>query len=340
MKAANIKQVAELAQVSTATVSHVINKTRFVSEEMRQKVVAAMEALRYTPNPIARGLRSNKTYTVGLVIPVREADISSNYFMTISQGIEDVLNRQGYSLILCNTKEKEEEEERLVRLMHTKRVDGLIIATCCEKNLAEGYPLPEETRCPVVYIDRLPPQASGCDCVRVDCFGATYDATLRLLGKGHRKIAYIGGSMNMSPNIERYEGFCKALSDHGLEPDARIAFHAGKQQANAALGHSYMAQVLQHQGVTAALLANNELTIGGLRCLLERQVSIPREMAVIGFDDYEWMEITTPALSTIRQPSYELGQKAAKVLLSRIKTPKGTGKIHTLKACFVERASS
>ncbi|CAM4456934.1 LacI family transcriptional regulator [Paenibacillus endophyticus] len=311
-----IKEVAEAAGVSIATVSHVVNNTRYVSEKTKAKVYEAMKLLDFRINAVAQSLRSQKSNTIGLIVPVLPSDTSNFFFMTVAQGIQKTLRRYGYQVLLSNNSTEELEEEiEQIKLFNSKLIDGLIIAS-----IADDVGYLDDTvnsRYPVVFIDRRPVGYHG-DFVLADGFGGSLNAVQTLLDKGHRKIGLITGSLGISTSNERMEGYKKALSNCGIEFDQSIVREV---PANFESGYNCAKELLASADITALFVANNVLTMGVVACLQELKIRIPDELAVIGFDDYDWTKITMPPLSVIRQPSFEIGVKAAEVMIQRIENP-------------------
>ncbi|MCZ8518157.1 MULTISPECIES: LacI family DNA-binding transcriptional regulator [Paenibacillus] len=329
-----IKQVAERAGVSTATVSHVINGTRFVSEEAKAKVNAAMEELSYRPNSVARSLRSQKSMAVGLIVPILPSDTSNFFFLTAAQGIQKVLREHGYQLLLSsNTSGTAEEEQEQIRLFQAQWIDGLLIAPS-----AGGAGYPQELAgagFPVVFIDRRPQGFAG-DCVLGDSYGGAYEAVSMLLGKGHRRIGFITGGESITTGSERYAGYRQALEDRGVPLDPMLVKSAVSSFES---GYSCAEQLLTDKSITALFIANNVQTMGAMKYVQESGLRVPGELAVVGFDDYDWTRITTPPLTVIRQPAYELGCRAAEVLLARIEHPEAEPQEYRLPAELVMRES-
>ncbi len=330
---ADIKQVAERAGVSIATVSHVVNNTRFVSDTTKSKVQRAMKELNYQPNSVASSLRSQKTNTIGLIVPILPSDTSNFFFMTVAQGIQNELKKNGYHLLLStNTTENIEDEKEQIRLFNSKRIDGLIIAPIAEEM---SYLNDLVTKYPVVFIDRRT-KGYAADCVLADGYGGSYQAVKTLIDKGHCDIGLITGGLGITTSDDRLSGYRKALEDHQIPFDpakvkvARSTFESGYESAR---------EMLNEHEVTALFITNNVLTMGAMGYLQEKQIRIPDELSVIGFDDYDWTRITCPPLTVIRQPSYELGEKAAKVLLSKIKQKTQKCKEYCLDTTLVMRGS-
>ncbi|MCM3575586.1 LacI family transcriptional regulator [Mesobacillus subterraneus] len=308
-----IKDVAEYAGVSTATVSHVINGTRFVSEETKIKVEEAMRDLNYSPNAFARSLRSQQSNTIGLIIPVKHTDTSNFFFMTIAHGIESKLREHGYHLIFSNSNEDIEIEKSQIEVFNSQLVDGLIIAPTAEEHSYLSESLTKDY--PVVFIDRRPSEYEGA-CVLVNNLEGTYKAIQHLIEKGHKKIGYISGPLGLTTSDERLAGYKAALNDNGIELTEHYVKVGDSTQDN---GYLLTKELVESREVSALFIANNVMTLGAVMYLQEQKVSIPSSLAVIGFDDYEWTRITVPPLTVIKQPAFELGERAAEMILSQIK---------------------
>ena len=303
-----MKEVAKTAGVSTATVSYVINKTRFVSEEKKQKVLQAMEQLGYTPNSAARSLRSKKSYTIGLIVP----DINNFFFTGIIEGIEQVVQSNGYQLILSNSNEDFTNEKEQINRFNSQLIDGLIMAPTADDHSFLCGTLGEY---PVVYIDRKP---NGCfgESVLVNNSEVVYEAITYLIKAGHEKIGILTGIKDLTTTRERLAGYQKAFSDYGLQLDNSLIKTGDSRYKS---GYELTKEVLNNKDITALFVANNLMTIGSMEFLREKKINLPGELAFIGFDDYKWSSIIIPRLSVIKQPTAEMGRKAAEILLKRIK---------------------
>lgn len=306
-----IKDVAERANVSTATVSHVINGTRYVSKEITERVEQVMEELDYRPNSAARSLRSTKTNTIGFLIPVKKDDTSKSFFMSIAEGIESNLNSKGYNLILSNSKEDMEEELKRLKMFNTQLVDGLILAPTnddfnhIEEVLDDQFPL--------VMIDRLPMNYNG-DYVLVDNFQGTYDGVTKLVASGYKKIGFISSELGITTTNERFEGYKQALKDHDLQfNDQLVELGLSTFQS----GYELTEKLITKQ-IDALFIANNIMTMGSVKCIQDHGLQMPEDIAVIGYDNYDWTNITTPPLSVVNQPAFDIGFKAAECILNRI----------------------
>lgn len=305
-----MKDVAREAGVSTATVSHVINKTRFVEKETKDKVLKVMKKLDYYPNSIAQSLRSQKTKVIGLIVP----DISNFFFTAVIRGIENTLKKYGYNLILSDSDENLEIEKEQIRVFNAKLVDGLIIAPASGDHTFLKKLL--NMNSPVVFIDRKPQSYCPGDCVLVDNVNGAYKAVSALINKGHSRIGVITGVPGLTTSEERVEGYERALVDCGIKVDQNL-IKIGNSRYDG--GYKSMKELLLNSNITALFVVNNLMTIGAIQFLKEKHVKVPDELAIIGFDDYKWASITNPPLSVVKQPSRIIGEKASELLIRRIK---------------------
>lgn len=326
--ASSIKDVAVLSGVSVATVSHVINNTRYVSDSTKKKILASMEQLKYVPNSMARSLRTNKTKTIALLIP----DISNFFFTEVAEAIESVLSKNGYSLFLCNTGEDIVMEKKQIMLMSAQLVSGIIIVpTSRDFDYRSMF---ADINYPIVFIDRKTDSLQA-DNIIVDGRNATYEAVLSLIGKGHRRIGYIAGRGGLSTTDERLSGYLKALEQNNIEIDESLIKRGDSKYES---GYNLTEELLKTDS-TAIFVSNNLMAVGAMKCLSNKNIPIPERMAVIGFDDYNWSTITNPPLSTIKQPVSKLGTLAAELILKRIENPEATFMEYNLPAEFIVRRS-
>lgn len=332
--AISMKDVAVKANVSTATVSHVINETRYVAEETRIKVLQAMKELNYRPNPVARSLRSRKSNIIGLMIPVQSDDTSNFFFMSIAHGIGSVLNNHGYQLIVSNSNEEIEMERKQIQMFNDQFIDGLIMAPTSQSHEFLHQELQGDY--PVIFIDRKPKGYNRADCILSDGQKGTYEAIKLLIEKGYRNIGFVTGPLGLTTSDERLEGYKQALNEHSIEINESLIKEAVSSFDN---GYLVAKELLENSHVSAILTANNVMTMGVVKCLQDHNKKIPEEIAVIGFDDYEWAKITTPPLSMIKQPSFEIGVKAAEAMIRRIEEPQADYVEWRLPTTLIERGS-
>jgi LacI family transcriptional regulator len=308
---ATIKDVAALAGISYTTVSHVLNKTRPVSEPVRLKVEAAIAQLDYVPSAVARSLKARNTCTIGLLIP----NGINPYFAELARGIEDHCERNGFCVILCNSDDNPEKQRSYLRVLLEKRVDGLIVSSVDgDVSFAGGL---AEVRTPLVVVDR---ELEGieADMVRIDHEQGAYLATRHLLDLGHRHIACIGGPPDTLVAEMRQAGYRRAMLEAGVEV---LPAWTVNSEFSSPAGYEAAVSLLNHQPPTAIFAGNDMIAIGVLRAAAERGVAVPKDLSVVGFDDIQMSRYVYPALTTVGQSIRQLGETAAEMLLSRIAAP-------------------
>lgn len=305
-----IHRVAELAGVSTATVSRVINGSEGVSDELKEKVKKIIQQTGYRPNRAARLLRAGKVRKVGVLF----ADIRNPFFTSVLAGIEGALQRADYVLILGNTNDDAKVEQMHLQAFMEEGVSGIIFAS--QALTVSQYQSFLEFGIPMLLIDRVP-EGLKVDSVSIDNFESARRATHHLLTLGHKNIAYIGGPERISTARLRREGFQKACGEGGI--DSQSIFLGNFRQDG---GYQAMEQCLTaSKKSTAVLVGNNLMTLGALEAIHKHNLSIPNEIALVGFDDMPWATSLQPPLTVIAQPTYELGSIAARLLLDRIQNP-------------------
>lgn len=305
-----MRDVARHAGVSIATVSHVINETRPVSDELRDRVQGAMEKLGYQPNTIARALRSKHSNTIGLIVP----DGRNPFFAEVAQGIEEVSLEHEYSLILCDSGNDLGKVLVHTKNLSAKRVDGIIFTTSGDDFEDISSLIEEDTAVLVIDLD-----ASGfaADAVLFDNFKGGYLATRHLLDLGHRRIACITGPSRQSLRWDREKGYSRALSDAGIPKNDTLVMEGDFQPSS---GYYCALDLLRSPDPPSAIFACNDLmAMGVLRAAREVGLDVPAQLSVIGFDDIYLSAFTTPTLSTIRLPKHDMGRQAAFMLLQRIR---------------------
>ncbi|WP_460372883.1 LacI family DNA-binding transcriptional regulator [Pseudomonas sp. Tul1A2] len=308
---ATIKDVAALAGISYTTVSHVVNNTRPVSQEVRLKVEAAIKSLDYVPSAVARSLKAKTTATIGLLVP----NSLNPYFAELARGIEDYCERNGYCVILCNSDDNPDKQRSYLRVLLEKRIDGLIVASAGgDSGLAQGL---AGVKTPMVIVDRGL-DGVDADLVRIDHEYGAYLATRHLLELGHRDIATIGGPASTSVAQMRLAGYCRALKEAGVEVRQERMLESDFTSTG---GYNAAATLLGSNPPSAIFAGNDMIGIGVLRAAAERNVRVPSELSVIGFDDIQMSRYVYPALTTVGQSILQLGEMAAEVLLRRIATP-------------------
>jgi len=306
---ATLKDVAERAGVSTATVSHVINETRFVSEELRQRVYQAIEALNYRPDAIARSLRRRKTHNIAMIVP----DISYPFLAEVARGVEDAGFELGYNVILCDSNGNLEKEATCIGILQEKKVDGIVFVAAGESS-GHVQALIEQGM-PVVVCDRELPGVE-VDTVIADNVGSGYQATEHLIGLGHRHIGCIAGPQELGISDKRVEGYRQTLEQHGI-PLREESIARGDFRCTG--GYEAMRELLTLDAPPTAVFACNDLmAIGTICAASKRKLRIPQDVAIVGCDDIALASFTNPSLTTVAQPKHEMGAAAVEMLVERI----------------------
>jgi LacI family transcriptional regulator len=304
-----INDVARLAGVSTTTVSHIINGTRYVSDELKGRVEQAITVLDYHPNSMARGLRRGESKTIGLIVP----DNSNPFFAEILRCIENIGYSNGYSVILCNSDSDIQKEITYTELLYAKQVDGIVFITT--NNSCEHLQHLTDNGIPIVVVDRDVP-LKGRDVLLVDNFQGGYDATQYLISLGHERIACITGPSRLTPSADRVHGYQQALQDAGVPQNPDWIVQGDFQFQG---GESGIAQLLSLDPQPTAVFACNDLmALGVLRGLRLSGLSVPRDISLIGFDDISLASVISPALTTVAQPVQRISELAFELLINRI----------------------
>ena len=328
----NMKEIAHLAGVSLGTVSNVLNGSPTVRESMRRKVMEAVEATGYQPSQLARGLRRDKSDMIGMMIP----DITNPFFPAVVRGAQDVAFRQGFQLILCNTDNDSEMEAAHLRSLRTYLPSGLIMIPCSLSNLTaqtEGY---AKAGTAVVCVDRLPKDWSG-DSVTADNERGGYLAAEHLLRAGHRSVAMINGPRQFANVQDRMKGFRRALRESGVEVPPEYVQETAFDQSS---GYRKTQMLMKLQPRPTAIFAGGDvIAFGVLRALDEAGLRCPGDVSVVGFDDLDLSENTSPPLTSVSQPGYQMGSTAARLLIERLGGKSGAAE-HVLLATSVRMRES
>ena len=307
-----ISDVAKLAGVSTATVSHTINSTRYVSDETREKVYKAIAELGYTPDASARSFRTGKKKTIGFIVP----DISNKFFATMIEAVENTLSQAGYRLIIANTKEDCDREESNLRLLSAGLVDGLLVASTMEDFARFDALIPAGF--PVVLVDRVF-DTKKYSSVCVSNFQPIYRSVCRLAGRGDRRIGIIGGLPRLSSTKERISAYEQAAADCGLDADPDLICYGNSMENS--VGDS-LEHLLSLQ-CDAIIVTNGLMASDAIMYLLRKGVKPGEDIHLVSFMDYDssLYQYFSSQMDCIIQPVEELGRNAARQILQRVETP-------------------
>lgn len=304
-----IQDIAERAKVSKSTVSRVLNDKAIVNEQTRSNVLKAMKSLGYQPNVFARGLASGRSMTVGVVTQ----NIGSPFYDAVMQGVIKGFAGTGYSPIFVDGQWKQKTELEAIRTLLDRRVDGLLL-------LSGDYPEDKladlKESVPTIVVGKELPGWEN-QCVFIDNFGAAHDATQHLIQYGHRNIAMVQGIPHHQDAIRRLEGYKQAIDDAGIEFDPELVLEGNFSAQSGMLAVNTL--LLRGKQFTAVFAAN-DMTAYGVRLALYRQgIRVPEDVSLVGFDDQAESALTTPPLTTVRQPAVEMGATAAAALVKRMR---------------------
>lgn len=303
-----MRDVARLAEVSIATVSAVINETAGVSPRRAERVRKAIEALDYHADHIARSLKTGRTYVVGMVIP----DVTNAFYPEVMSAAEVEAAATGYSVLFCNANEDPAQEQRQLNTLFSHRADGVLIA-CSDS--AAAYDRLMRRRFPIVFFDRIPRGFRGLG-VATNNFTGGYQATRHLIDLGHQQIGILAGRLDLSTHTDRLEGFRKAMQEAQLPVRDEYYRVGGLQVEN---GYQFGRELLTlAQPPTGVFCGNNKMLLGFLRAMGELGVRCPADISIVGFDDYAWTENYHPKLTTVAQPTREIGRRAMQLLIRKI----------------------
>jgi LacI family transcriptional regulator len=314
-KRITIQDISELSGTSPSTVSRVLTGNAVVSPAKRAAIEAAIQRLNYRPSHLARGLKTRTTYSIGLLLN----DITNPFYSAIARGAEEAANQEGYSLILCNTNEDPARELQYLQVLEDKHVDGILLGPTGHN---QHSLLDLAARIPVVQVDRQI-QPDSLSAVLVDNEYGAYTAVQQLIRQGHRQIALVGWKENITTMSQRQAGYERALIEAGITPDPQWIIQARRLNA------SHTAELIYPRLKTAdrptALFAcNNQLGLGALSAIQQAELKIPDDIALIIFDDLEVFAVIKPSITVVRQPAFEMGQEAMRLLIRQIESPDDT----------------
>ena len=309
----NLKKIAEASGCSISTVSRVINGKGRISEATKERILKIAKEHDYVPNQIARSLKKSKTNTIGIIVP----DIR-DYFYVFIKAADRIFSEAGYSILLADSDENAEKEEAYIKLMYEKRVDGLVLATVSDRQ--EALDIYFRNSVPVIFIDNLPHVNPAYeDCVLLDNSRASIMAVENFIKEGHEKIAIIAGNDYETTGMERIRGYRQCMEQHELAVSPDLIRMGNYQESG---GYRCMKELLENrekQPFTAVYVSSYKMTCGALRAICEMGLTIPDDIALIGFDFIDHTGLISPKITTIVQPIDNIGDVVAKRLLARIR---------------------
>lgn len=324
-----IKDIAEAAGVSTATVSRVLSGKPNVRPAMRDKIMEVVKRMNYTPNRAARSLRSKRSSFIGLIV----ADIQNPFFASLSRAVEDVAQANDFSVLLCNSDDSPVKERMYLEMMHSENAAGVIITPTHE--LSENFTQEVASTCPMVITDR---QVSGApvDMVLIDNYQAAYNLTSHMANHGYTRIAGLFGT-GSTTGRQRREGFTAALCDADVPLHQELIITLPARETEA---HQATKLLLELPEPPQAIITSNGLLAAGtFRAIRDKELPVPNTVAFATFDESLWTTMTRPSITVIQQPTYAMGQTAGEMLLRRIADPSRPTRQVVLESRLVVRNS-
>jgi DNA-binding LacI/PurR family transcriptional regulator len=322
-KNTTIVDIAEELGVSPSTVSRALINHPDIRDETKEKVKKLAKKLRYHPNPIAQSLRSNQTKTIGVIVP----EIKHDFFSSAISGIEEVAYQSGYTIILCQSNESfEREVVHTIMLMH-HRVAGVLVSVAQNTKNGNHFQDLIKRRIPLVFFDRV------CEDVKVskviiDDYKSALDAVSYLIKKGYKRIAHLAGPKELDICIKRRNGYLDALKRADMSPKDSFVRYGGMHEED---GYSSMDALLKDEIIPDAIFAvNDPVVIGAFQRIKEAGLRIPGDVALVGFSNNKITSLVDPPLTTVNQPSFEMGKRAAKVLVETINSYKINDVVKTI----------
>ncbi|WP_082233179.1 LacI family DNA-binding transcriptional regulator [Halobacillus massiliensis] len=324
---ATIKDVAKRAGVAVSTASYALNGINKVSSATIEKVLKAAQELNYKKSGTASDLKRTKTNTIALIL----SDLSGPYFSELIKGVQEATASNGYDLIACSSVGG--DKSTASKFLKEKRVDGAIVLA--QNISSELINASAREDFPVIVLDRKVDSPYALH-VKVNNRQGGYEATQYMINKGHRTIAYISGPLNSHDNEERFKGYLQALEDHDLPYQSRWKISGDFTREG---GYRATKMMIAQQNLPEAVFyANDEMAIGGLQAFAEKNLKVPEDISVAGFDDIQLSEYVNPPLTTVRQPKYEAGALAVHLIFQMLAGEK-VEKTYNLPTDFVERLS-
>jgi DNA-binding LacI/PurR family transcriptional regulator len=308
-----IKDIASKLNLSPSTISRALHNHPDICNETKQKVNAIAEKLDYHPNALAQSLKKRRTNTIGVIVP----EIKHDFFSAVISGIEGVAYSAGYVIILCESNENYEREVLNTRVLVDNRIAGLLVSITQSTTNSDHFKFLQRIGIPIVFFDRV------CDDVKaskvvVDDYHGGFIAGEHLIKSGYKKIAHLGGPIELSISRNRCAGYLAALKKYRQVPRKEYILHGGFHEQDGREGAHYLLNLKNHPDAIFAV--NDPVAVGAYDIIRQRGMRIPKDVAVIGFSNNPISAIIQPPLTTIEQPAFELGQRAAEMLIEQIES--------------------
>lgn len=306
-----IHDIAKKLNISASTVSRALRDNPVISEVTRKLIKRTAEEMGYRPNILAANFRTKRTNTLGVLVPL----INRHFFSSVISGIEEVAYNKGFAVVISQSNDKFEKENKIAHTFFENRVDGLILSIGMETTSFEHLKLFSERNIPIVFFDRVVDEIDAHKIV-VDDFGGGYRATEHLIEQGAKNIAHIGGPLNLKIYENRQKGYCKALKDAGLNVNESLIINNSLTRND---GTKAIQKILENEVKPDAIFCANDTTaLSVIIYLIKNGFRVPEDIAIVGFSNEPFSELVTPSISTIKQPGFSIGKKAAELIIQQI----------------------
>jgi LacI family transcriptional regulator len=306
-----IHDIAKKLNIAASTVSRALNDNPLISEATRKKIKNAAEEMGYRPNTIAANFRTKRTHTIGVIVPL----INRHFFSSVISGIEDVAYQQGFAVTISQSNDNYDKETKIAKSLFNNRVDGLIVSIAMETTSFDHLKLFTDKNIPLVFFDRVVDEIEAHKIV-VDDYGGALRVTQHLISQGAKRIAHIGGPLNLKIYQKRRAGFLHAMQDAGLEVPDTLIIHNSLRKDDGVAAIRKLTE--NNEKIDGIFCANDTTALSAIIYLKNKGVKIPDEILIMGFSNEPFSEVVTPSISTIKQPGFEMGKKAAELLINQI----------------------
>jgi len=328
-----IHDIARELKISASTVSRALNDNPRISLKTKEKIKAVADSMGYRPNTLASNLRNKKSNTIGIVVPL----INRHFFSSVISGVEEVAFKAGFNVVISQSNDLFEKEIRIVHSMFSNRVDGLIISTAMQSNNFDHLKLFGKKNIPLVLFDRAIPEIET-DKIVIDDFAGGFKVTQHLIDQGYRRISHIAGPQNLMIYVERKNGYLEALKQNGIEADESLLLINPLTSVD---GVPAIQQLLTLSDPPDAIFCGNDTTaLSVIIYLRNNGYRIPQDIGIVGFSNEPYSKFVSPSISTIAQPGFEMGKKAAELIIRKIENKEKTFQTIVLPSELIVRESS
>ena len=318
-----IHDIAKKLDISASTVSRALKDNPIISSVTRKKIKKAAAEMGYRPNIMAANFRTKKTNTIGVIVPL----INRHFFSSVISGIEEVAYDQGFTVAISQSNDKLEKEKKIAQTLFANRVDGVILSIGMETKEIEHLQLFSNRNIPLVFFDRIVDEIES-DKIIVNDFEGGYKATQHLIEQGAKNIAHIGGPLNLKIYKNRQEGYQQALTDAGLKIKDSFIFNGNLNQDD---GYNATEKLMKMENRPDAIFCANDTTaLSAIIYLQEIGIKVPDEVAIVGFSNEPFSQVVTPSISTIKQPGFLIGKKAAELIIRQINKTENKNNFETI----------